>query len=198
MNSVCMATTMEVQLASDTARDGVDTRPKGEKDLTTSVEAVHVRGGQTAAAEPTHWLLRVGDGEHFVASQSRKIWGICSKDAWNKSFVRRVREGDVLWFIQSNTGGKVMGVATYSHHQARVLGPLIALTATNEELGWTKTHGAWDTEVHYTNLYDVSDVPQPILTGIKSPLVVRMYNPEKCAADLPSEYGSIVKYLRPN
>lgn len=45
---VCMATAMEPQLAPDTARDGVDTRTK---DLTTSVEAVHVRGGQTAAVE---------------------------------------------------------------------------------------------------------------------------------------------------
>ena len=44
-----MATTTDHRVAPAIARDGVDTRPEGEQDLTTSVEAVHVRGGQTAA-----------------------------------------------------------------------------------------------------------------------------------------------------
>ena len=189
-----MASTTESRVAPAIARDGVDTRPKGEKDLTTSVEAVHVRDEQTAA---THWLLRVGDGDHFVSSQSLKRWGIYSKDAWAKKFLRTVCEGDVLWFIQSNSGGKVMGVATFSHHRSRVVGPLIALTPTNEELGWTKTNGFWDTEIHYTNLYDLRTIPRPILTNIKSPLTGRVYNPHKCAANLYAEYDNITRYLYP-
>jgi hypothetical protein len=90
-----------------------------------------------------------------------------------------------------------MGVATFSRSCARVLGPLLALTKTNEELGWTNTDGNWDTEIHYINLYDLSSIPEPVFTNIKSPLVGRVYNPAKCAADLPTEYRYIAKYLRP-
>jgi hypothetical protein len=146
---------------------------------------------------PTHWLLRVGDGVHFTRSQTLKRWGVDSTHTWVPSFLRSVRDGDVLWFIQSANKGKVMGVATFSRHCPRVLGPLVALTATDEELGWTDTDGNWDTEIHYTNLYDLSSISEPILTKIKSPLVGRVYNPAKCVVDLPTEHRYIVKYLRP-
>lgn len=47
---VCMATTMEVRLAPANARDGVDTRPEGEKDLTACLEVrSQDRDAQTAA-----------------------------------------------------------------------------------------------------------------------------------------------------
>ncbi len=180
-------------------RDGVDTRKKGK---TTSLVGLG-QGGQSAAVVEgngrgaTHWLLRVGDGIHFTRSQSLSRWGVCSKHSWTPSFLRNVRNGDLIWFIQSNSGGKVMGVATYSHHCVRVLGPLIDLTPTNNELGWTETDGDWDTEVHYRNLYDMSAIAKPILTHIKSPLVGRSYNPEKCNVDLPKEYGYITRYLHP-
>jgi hypothetical protein len=71
----------------------------------------------------------------------------------------------------------------------------MALTPTNEDLGWTDTEGDWDTEIHYTDLYDLSAIARPILTNIKSPLVGRIYNPHKCDADLPTEYGAIARYL---
>jgi hypothetical protein len=201
-----MATSSNARLAPVTARDGVDTRnqdnsvmPAGGSGETTSTGATRVQGGQTAASGkkvPTHWLLRVGDGDHFTSSQRYSRWGINSKHiAWVPSFLRKVRRGDVIWFIQSESGGKVMGVATFSHHCPRVTGPLIALTPTNDDLGWTKTEGYWDTEVHYTDLYDLSAIPRPLLTGIKSPLVGRRYNPAKCAVDLPTEYGYVTRYL---
>ena len=44
-----MATSTVTRLAPANARDGVDTRPKGEKDLTTRVGASHDRDEQTAA-----------------------------------------------------------------------------------------------------------------------------------------------------
>jgi hypothetical protein len=156
------------------------------------------RVGQTAASEknvPTHWLLRVGDGNHFTTSQRYSRWGVYSKHSWVPSFLRNVRKGDLIWFIQSKSGGKVMGVASFSHHCPRVTGPLIALTPTNDDLGWTKTDGYWDTEVHYTNLYDLSTISVPLLTRIKSPLVGRTYTPEKCSVDLPTEYIYITRYL---
>jgi hypothetical protein len=106
--------------------------------------------------------------------------------------MREIRPGDVIWFICS--GGRAIGVATFVRFCRRELGPLISVTPTDEDLGWTKSKGEWDTEVHYTDLYDVSGCD--ILTHIKSPLVGRKFNPEKCAVDLLREYENIVKYSK--
>lgn len=142
-----------------------------------------------------HWLLRVGDGEHFLASRRFRRWGVDSSHTnWVPNFMREVKPGDVLWFVRSGTGGRVIGVATFVRCCARELGPLVSVTPTNEDLGWTKTEGGWDTEVHYTDLYDVTECN--ILTHIKSPLVGRKFNPSKCAVDLPREYENIVKYSK--
>jgi len=142
---------------------------------------------------PSHWLLRVEDGVHFRSSQKYMRWGVNSKHTnCVPNFLRNVKPGDILWFIKNKSRGRVIGVATFTYHCPRILGPLIATTPTDEDLGWTKTHGEWDTEVHYKSLYDIDNIG--ILTQIQSPLVVRAYNPLKCQADLPDEYYKINKY----
>jgi len=139
-----------------------------------------------------HWLLRVGDGVHFTRSQRYMCWGVNSKHTWVRNFLRRVRPGDVLWFIKSKSEGTAIGVATYIKQNVRITGPLIALTPTNEELGWTNVEGDWDIEIHYRDLYNIGDVG--IRTNIKSPLVIRLFNPEKVSIDLPTEHAGIVRY----
>lgn len=119
-------------------------------------------------------------------------WGINSKHSWAPGFMRTVQTGDILWFVKAKSGGLVIGVATFTRHCERELGPLIAATPTNQELGWVKTPGDWDTEVHYTDLYNIEDCD--IRTHIKSPLTGRIYNPAKCVVDLPLEYANIVRY----
>jgi hypothetical protein len=139
-----------------------------------------------------HWLLRVGDGDHFFSSHTMKIWGITSKTTCTPPFLAQVKQGDILWFIKGGgTGGLVLGVAQYRSHCKRELGPLIAVTRTNEDLGWTKQEGNWDTEIHYEGLYLVADLQ--LQTRIKSPLTIRKYN-EKCQVDLPKEYELIKRY----
>lgn len=148
---------------------------------------------------PNHWLLRIGDGEHFKNSSTKSIWGVNSKNKEDitkdnvvvKNFLDKVKSGDILWFILGKSHGKVAAVATFTHHCKRELGPLLAITLTNEELGWTKQNGTWDTEVHYKDLYNVSKCD--LLTHILSPMVVREYN-EKCVVNLPNEYPYIVRY----
>ena len=142
----------------------------------------------------TDWIFRIGDGVHFAASQSKNTWGVDSTHNWTRAFLRESAPGDRLWFVKSGTGGKVLAVASLTQTRPRVVGPLIALTPTNEELGWTKTHGDWDTEVQYSNFYDVSRCE--ILTSIKSPLVIRKYNPDKCSAALPDLYPLITRFSR--
>ncbi len=141
-----------------------------------------------------HWILRVGDGDHFWSSSIKNIWGIDSNNKSNTQvFINTVKSGDLLWFVQSNSKGKLIAVATFTEMKNRETGPLIALTLTNEELGWVKTKGNWDIEVHYKNLYDLRLCD--LLSEIQSPKVIRKYN-EKCKVNLPLEYPYIVKYSK--
>jgi hypothetical protein len=141
---------------------------------------------------PQHWLLRVADGVHFERSQKYMRWGVNSKHSWVPAFLRRVRSGDVLWFIKGKSNGQAIGVATFTQHCPRVLGPLIAITPTDEDLGWVESRGDWDVEVHYKDLYITDSLN--ILTNIKSPLVGRLFNSDKCTADLPLEFRNIIRY----
>ena len=141
----------------------------------------------------THFLLRVGDGDHFRSSSSLNTWGVTSSHSDVKGFLKIVKEGDLLWFVQSKSKGRIIGVSTFVSMNIRETGPLIAVTPTNEELGWTKKDGDWDTEIHYKNLYHLSEFN--LLSKIKSPLVIRQYS-EKCKIDLPNEYKYIVRYVK--
>jgi len=140
----------------------------------------------------THWLFRVGDGEHFISSSKQNIWGIVSSNSFGKYFIGNAKEGDVMWFVKSNSNGLLMAVATFTGIKKREVGPLVCLTATNEELGWTKTDGTWDTEVHYSNLYNLMSCG--LFSSIKCPSTIRTYNADKCKVNLPVEYASIVRY----
>lgn len=142
----------------------------------------------------THWLLRVSDGTHFKKSQPFMRWGINSKHSWASKFIRTVKPGDKIWFIQKESKGKAICVATFTRTNRREVGPLIDLTPTNQELGWTQEKGEWDTEVHYTDLYDLTDCD--VLTDIKSPLVGRVFNKDKCSANLPELYPNIVRFSK--
>jgi hypothetical protein len=144
--------------------------------------------------ESKHWLLRIGDGQHFISSSSKYIWGVNSSDKGNVvPFLTHAKPGDILWFVKSKSKGQLIAVATFTEFKKRELGPLISLTATNEELGWTIQTGNWDIEVHYKELYNLTDCN--LFSEIKSPKVVRLYN-EKCKVILPLEYPYIVKYSR--
>ena len=140
--------------------------------------------------DPIDWIIRVGDGDHFRNSSKMHIWGIKSK---NKSFINEAIAGDKLWFIESKTRGKIIACAELVKFAERILGPLIAITRTNEELGWTKTDGDWDTEVHYKNLYNLSECD--LITEIKGACVIRKYN-SNCKVNLPEEHPYIKKYCK--
>lgn len=140
-----------------------------------------------------NWILRVGNGNHFISSSKDNTWGVNSEYNDVKYFLSNVKEGDPLWFVKTASKGLIVAMAIYVNHKKRELGPLIALTKTNEELGWTETDGNWDTEIHYKNLYNLTECG--LLTEIKSPRVIRTYN-EKCKIDLPQEYANIVRYSK--
>ena len=142
----------------------------------------------------TDWLLRVGNGENLIMSSKYRIWGIDTlTSSHGKYFVRNVKPGDRLWFVKSKSHGKLIAVATYRSHNTRELGPLIDISLTNEELGWTGSGTDWNAqvEVHYTDLYGLNDCE--LLTHIKGPSTIRKYD-EKCRVNLAVEYSYIVRY----
>ena len=143
----------------------------------------------------TDWLLRVGDGENLKRSSNYGIWGIQSLTSYGKHFIKNVKSGDRLWFVKSKSKGQLIAVATYHSHNKREFGPLIDISLTNEELGWTGSETDWtsDTEVHYTELYGLSDCE--LLTRIQGAATIRKYD-EKCEVNLAVEYSYIVRYSR--
>jgi len=143
----------------------------------------------------TDWLLRVGDGENFINSSQYRIWGIQSTSPSNKHFLKNVKIGDRLWFVKSKSNGKVLAVATYRSHNPRDLGPLVNITMTNQELGWSGEGQDWtsDIEVHYSDMYGLSDCE--ILTHIKGAATIRKYD-DNTRVNLAIEYNHIVRYSR--
>lgn len=141
-----------------------------------------------------HFILRIGDGKHFNSSSSKSIWGInTSTSPDGKWFKTIAKEGDLLWFVTGKSKGQIVAVATFTSTNERILGPLIELTATNDELGWNLTKGDWNTEVHYRDLYNLTDCE--LFSEIKSPRTIRSYS-EKCKVNLPVEYLNIVRYSK--
>lgn len=108
-----------------------------------------------------------------------------------QSFLKNVKPGDILWFILGKSKGRALSVAEYISNNKRELGPLINITYTDEELGWTEKKGDWDYEVHFKNMLIVYRLN--LLTEIKAATTVRKYN-DKCMVDLPEEYKNILKY----
>jgi hypothetical protein len=142
---------------------------------------------------PNHFLLHIGDGIHFNASSSKSIWGINSKYSCAKGFLTAAKEGDLLWFVKSKTNGQLVAVATFTSTHKRILGPLIELTLTNSELGWDKSDGEWDIEVHYKDLYNLTHCN--LISEIKGAVGIRLFN-NKCKVNLIAEYPHIVCYSK--
>ena len=130
------------------------------------------------------WIIRVGDGKNFKNSSKYGIWGIKSRCA--KFFLKKVNFGDRLWFVTSKSQGQLIGLSTYCSHNYREFGPLLNISMTDDELGWTDGDNTWDIEIHYTDLYDLEH--RILLTHIRSPMVIREYN-NKCKINLPAEYN---------
>ena len=139
------------------------------------------------------WLLRIGNETHFKNSSSKNIWGINSKTSYGKSFIKNAKPGDRLWFVKGKSNGKIVAVVTYVKVVERILGPLIPLTKTNSELGWTESKGEWDTEVRYENLYNLTDCN--LNSEIKGACGIRKYN-DKCKVNLSEVYPHIIRYSK--
>ena len=144
-----------------------------------------------------HWLFRVGDGDNFYHSVKFGIWSLNTKNSGGKKFFANVKAGDILWFVTTDSNGHLVACGTYTELVERDCdGAVIALTRTNEELGWTDTtpqSSLSNYEVRFTDTYDVAYCD--LRSEIKHRGTVCVYNTAStCTLDLPAEYALIVKY----
>ena len=105
-----------------------------------------------------HWLIRIGDGINFLQS-TYAMWGIKrGRGARLKTFVKKFKPGDILWFFTSKKyGGKFIGMAEYTRMFDRHDEQLVRIhTLTNAEQNWIGSDD-WSIQIHYKNLYIVCE-----------------------------------------
>ena len=137
--------------------------------------------------------MRIGDGEGFNNSKKFNIWALKSAASDGKNFLSDAKSGDIIWYLTNYTKGrKLIGVATFVATNKREVGPLIAVTRTNEELGWAD--GTWDTEIHYENLYDIDSLD--LYPDIKSRCSIVKTSSITTHIDFDLEYKNIVRYSK--
>jgi hypothetical protein len=140
-----------------------------------------------------HWLMRIGDGEGFTNSKKFNIWALKSWASDGKNFLSDATKGDIIWLLTNYTKGrKLVGVATFVSTNKREVGPLIAVTKTNEELGWGD--GTWDTEIHYENLYEIDILD--LYPDVKHQSSIVKTSSITTHIDFELEYKNIVKYSK--
>lgn len=144
-----------------------------------------------------YYILRIGNGHNFKNSSKYSIWGIRKR---NRSFLNTVKLGDVLIFVKNKTKtdtniGKIVAIAEFDQLRNRETGPLISLTATNNDLGWTgDIADNCEVELVYKNLKNVSGCE--LYTGLKGQSTIVDYDnvKEKISLNIPFEYLMMKKY----
>jgi hypothetical protein len=104
-----------------------------------------------------HYIVDAFDGINFCNSSKKCIWTIRRQ---NKKIINSINHGDRLWFVQYKKSdinyGKIVAVATFVSNSDRCVGPLIATTLTNDELGFDNKGHDDDIQINYTDLYNLS------------------------------------------
>jgi hypothetical protein len=109
--------------------------------------------------------------------------------------MKKAKTGDILWFVPTDTSGKVIAVATFVSASYRNIGVLINADKTDKEYGWTNNENNWKKSnyiINYINLYDIEKLD--LFTHVVSRSTVFNYYSCKCDIDLPTEYLKIKKY----
>lgn len=105
------------------------------------------------------WIIRIPDYSAFANVSYYKFWLFDSKHIWNcKRFQENIRKGDTIWFMQSNSKGRILAMATFKRFENRKIGPLINISMTNEELELPKEMEKVDTEIHFNKFYNLQQL----------------------------------------
>jgi hypothetical protein len=149
-------------------------------------------------SEKKHWIIRVNDGENFYNSKF-PFWGVKrGKNGCIKTIVRKIQNGDILWFMRSKKyGGKIIGMSEYCGFYDKDVEALIQIkTKTNEEQN-LKGDEKWDIQIHYCNLYITER--QNIIGCIQCGGIILEYDTykDKINRDLYNEYSNFIFYAEP-
>jgi hypothetical protein len=127
------------------------------------------------------WLINLGKKggvENFTSSAKRGVWGMNMKSTHVQGLRNKSQPGDLLVFSIPVEGGG--GQIHYLYATAvlisasgkRVLGPLVALSASDEELGWVGGHKEGETKWELEVLIkDVKFMP-PLAGTFVCPLLI--------------------------
>ena len=156
-----------------------------------------------------NWIIRVGDGDNFMKSSKINVWGIPDNSNASICFINNVKKGDVLWFITSNSGGKIIAVATYEEMLCVIPTPNRFMNSSKNALmdnlsieDFTYKQDAPNMLMRYKDLYVLSEIEHPeLLTRMKSIRMMSIYKyrgieDNHCKVDLDMEY--IIISLRMN
>ena len=156
-----------------------------------------------------NWIIRVGDGDNFMKSSKINVWGIPDNSNASICFINNVKKGDVLWFITSNSGGKIIAVATYEEMLCVIPTPNRFMNSSKNALmdnlsieDFTYKQDAPNMLIRYKDLYVLSEIEHPeLLTCMKSIRMMSIYKyrgieDNHCKVDLDMEY--IIISLRMN
>jgi hypothetical protein len=153
-----------------------------------------------------HWLIRVGDtreGSNFRNSAEFNIWGMKRglKTTPVIGFEYLVKKGDILWFIPGGSDGYALAFAEYVSHREI---PEEQRQQRYAELGWNNTNNSsnWNIEISYNNLTYTNETREVGTTDedrqtycthiVGNNVIVRRYDEEKCAINLPEIYKEII------
>jgi len=147
---------------------------------------------------PNHWIVRVKDGKNFRNSKYT-FWGVKrGKNGCIKSIVKKIKKGDILWFLTSKPyGGKFIGMAEYFEFYDRMDEPLLKInTLSNEDQQWEGTE-EWNIQIHYRNLYNTEK--QNIEACIQNSAIILEYEKfkDKIKGDLLKHYKNFKYYAEP-
>jgi len=145
-----------------------------------------------------HWIIRVADGVNFRNSKY-PFWGVKrGKNGCIKTLVKRIKIGDILWFMTSKKyGGKIIGMSEYIGFYDRNDEPLVSVnTLSNEEQNWIGDE-LWDIQIHYCKLYNTEK--QNIGACIQCAGIIFKYDKfkEKISGDLIEHYKNFRYYSEP-
>ena len=112
-----------------------------------------------------NWIIRVGDGDNFMKSSKINVWGIPDNSNASICFINNVKKGDVLWFITSNSGGKIIAVATYEEMLCVIPTPNRFMNSSKNALmdnlsieDFTYKQDAPNMLMRYKDLYVLSEI----------------------------------------
>jgi len=151
-----------------------------------------------------HWIIHTKDGKNFANTSPKKLWGMNSKNPCVQRMIKKIQEGDQLWFLVTdkfkNIKKQIVATATYIRHAERSVGPLIEID-TDTDRGWTGgvstlTEITWDIDLFYKDLYDLRDCDGFLVQDV-SQIIPRLYSEDKKDPNLPNDLISIRRFLKP-